>query len=224
MAGFHEAPVTNTLRVDYQFTNSGSPIGGSRMFFTYTPPAPSISQLQNLVNNVNSAWVGNLAALTHPNTSLASVSATDIGTTAGSFASDTTAVAGTRTGGELPVNNCVLINSILGTRYRGGKPKNFFPGGTDADTTNGKQWIGAFTQAYTTSWSAFLLAHNTAVPALNLLHVCVHYYKGFEPDPTPTTWGHTNIPKPLVPPQTEPIVQFRVNSIIGSQRRRLRIG
>jgi len=132
---------------------------------------------------------------------------------------------GTATGGELPISCCVLVNYTIPIRYRGGKPRSYVPGGTDSQTTNGRQWVSTFPALFLTAWKTVINAVvANSVALTGVTHASVQYFKGAEPESNPGTWKPANQPKPLVPPQSYPVIAYAVNPTIGTQRRRLTAG
>jgi hypothetical protein len=117
-----------------------------------------------------------------------------------------------------------VINHKINRSYRGGKPRNYMPAGTDTDTTNGRQWVSGFPAAVLSAWNNLIAAAVAGIPGVNLTNVSAQYFKGSQPNDNTGTWQPNSEPKPLVPPQTWVIVASSVGLTIGSQRRRLRAG
>jgi len=195
------------------------------MYFTYpSGTTPTAGQLGSLAASVAANWNTGFVPLVHPNMSLSQVIADDLGSEAGAQGIANVGYVGARTGGELPINCCAVVNHKINRSYRGGKPRNYIVVGTDTDTTNGRQWVSAFPATVLNAWNNMVAAGVAGIAGVNLTYVSAQYFKGAQPNDNTGTWQPANEPKPLVPPQVWPIVSSSVSLMIGSQRRRLRAG
>lgn len=195
----------------------------SRFDMAYGGADPSPSDLVSYAALVSGAFGTHLAALLTSSDALEYVEAIDLqdpSTTAGVYS---TAVAGTRSGTQVPLSVTACINFTPDRRYRGSKPKIFLPFGTDSDVNNPDTWTSTFKTATDSAWSAFIaeLAGSTVGSMTLGGQVCVSYYSGTEANPNPK--GRLQrIPVPRTTPLVQPITNHGLNLIFGAQRRRLR--
>jgi hypothetical protein len=220
-------PVPNTLKFYYKFqlVASGQSIGGFRTFWHYTAGTVSASNLDALANAVTTSWNTHVAAMVSTSQMLEEVLIEDIGSATGQTGASTTTSTGTRTGGELPVSNCVLINYSIARKYRGGKPRSYMPGGVDTDTTDGRHWTTAFQNAYLAalnSHTSDIVNNSQAISGMAQHNI--GYYQGFVAVEDPITHRYRNVPQYASPPHDDLITLISVNPVIGTQRRRLRPG
>ena len=182
--GDHLADQPQVARIDLSFNVGTAPLGGFRLFWYFSATQPSASVLAEWAAHVAAGWGTYMALLQSTNQSLIGVDVVDLTSTKafqGAWSGNT---PGTRTGGELPVDNCVLINYLLHTRYRGGKPRSYLPLGVAPDTTDGRTWLAAFTTQVHTQWNSFTNWINSDTGGVQPANqACVHFYKG----PTPNT-------------------------------------
>jgi hypothetical protein len=214
---------TGVVRAVMGFAPSTDANVRSRFDMSYGGGPPSTSDLLNWAALVSSAFGTHLAALLTSSDALEYVEGIDLqvpGTPAGVYS---TAVAGTRSGTQVPLSVTACINFTPDRRYRGSKPKIFLPFGTDSDVNNPDTWTSTFKTAVDSGWAAFIaeLAGATVGSIVLGGQVCVSYYSGTEPNPNPR--GRLQrIPTPRTVPLVQPITNHGLNLIFGAQRRRLR--
>jgi hypothetical protein len=221
MNSFHESPVPNTYRLQMFFKNNNVNIGSTRFFWMYSGGALSQANMGQLTSSANSSWTNHFRALTHPNTTLDRLVATDLNSATGFVGTTISGTAGASLGTEIPVSNCVLVNYTIATRYRGGKPRNYFPAGDASFTANGKQWSQSFHDTFLAAINGFFSDMSTPGVPLTFTHASVSYYSGHQPNDNPGTWGPVNEPSPRGAGVPSAITSVSVNLKIGVQRRRL---
>lgn len=213
--------VPSVIRLSFQHSTGGIP-AYVHWFMKYSGTAPAQADITAVANSAKSAWTTNFAGLCHPNLSLTVVQATDLSSASGAQGVSTGSVAGSRTGGPLTANDCCLINLKMARRYRGGKPRQYWPFGTDSDVLDPQHWTSTFTSAVSTGWNAV----NSALAAITwaggnmVLAVNVSYYQGFTVVTSPTTGRARNVPKPRATPLVDNITSASIQSRIATQRRR----
>jgi len=189
----------------------------------YTCGPPSTSDLSDLAASVTAQFAANLKSLLTEAGALYDVEAIDLAnpdTPAGLHA---VAVDGTRAGTQVPNNVTALLNKTVDRRYRGSKPKNFLPFGTDGDIESTNQWSSTFSAAVTAGWAAFTTALLDAEAGSTVLTVekAVSYFSGSEPNPNPNSRLRKQ-PTPRATPLVQTVVSATCSPIFGSQRKRLR--
>lgn len=126
---------------------------------------------------VRNAWAANIAPLVPNTVLLNTVEVTDISTRTGAQGSDTTGSIGTRAGTPLPANVACCVSWKIGTRYRGGHPRTYFPGPTTADCVTQTTWLAAYVTAMNNAAAAIRTAINGAASGGATWAMCaVSYY------------------------------------------------
>jgi hypothetical protein len=154
---------------------------GVRFYLSYSGSAPSGANCTTLAGDIATAWGAHLNSLLSANALFNEVDVLDIATDSGFSGQAAPATAGGRSGTSLPAQVAANIEYGIARRYRGGKPRSYFPFGVDADMANVAQWTTDFVDEETTDIEAFF----TAVEALSvgsmgtLKHVNLSYYKGY---------------------------------------------
>jgi hypothetical protein len=217
--------VPNTLRIDLRHTEEADPGLANRYFMGYTGTAPSDGDLVTYAGSIAAEWNTYLASLAVPEVALVEVVVTDLTSASSARGVWNGSHVGTRSGGVLPINACLLLNFKIGRRYRGGKPRIYAPWGSTTDLLTVETWTTSFLGVCNGGWSNFItntsgvLAGGTSVAGQQN----VSYYAGVEP---PITLPSGRVkqaskvrPGPIAP---DPITSFAANQLIGSQRRRVR--
>jgi hypothetical protein len=197
----------------------------TRLYFQYSGSPPNGAACNGLASSIIGAANTNLKPLSHSSVSLTAVSVQDLNSTSGAFGQSTTGYGGTRTGSATAASNTLLTNYAIGRRYRGGKPRSFWPMGVATDLFTPQQWTAAFSTAALAGLNAFYAAciGATSGGATITAHANVSYYQGF----TNVAYGspprYRQVPT-LRPggPVIDTITGLLVSPIPGSQRRRLR--
>ena len=135
-------PVPGVIRfeVDYQVGDDASAL--TRFYFSYTGGVPSPGDMDAFAGQLGSANGGILPAVLHPDTTAVETRATDLATSIGFTGTDSTPAVGTRSGAPLGADVCALFNFTIGRRYRGGKPRGYWPLGTATDLLTRQTWVG----------------------------------------------------------------------------------
>lgn len=213
--------VANVFRTRVMFTVHGKPDQGLRLFFRWTGSTPTSASLNDMSGTVLLA-IGGFADLWHPDVKLTSVTMEDLTSPTAAVGENTTTVPGTRTGGPLPADACVVVDSTIPRRYRGGRPKTFWPFGTDTDLTGQQKFsstaVGVFGSGIASIFHAFSLitVDGTTLGA----QANISYYKGFTVITSPTTHRARNLPTLRTTPVVDTVTDRTVQSYVGSQRRR----
>lgn len=193
-----------------------------RWFMTYTGTAPTPAELNTLAGAVGGAWNTNLASLAATTVTATECTIEDLSAPTASTGSATFSHAGTRSGGQLPAASCVVINYGISRRYRGGKPRTYWPFGTDTDIQTAQLWTSTFVSACVSGVSAFMFAIVGDVwsGGGTLTQVNCSFYSGFTVVTSPTTGRARNVPKLRTSVTPDVIQTISGLQTIGSQRRR----
>jgi hypothetical protein len=201
----------------------GDPTALSRFFIQYSGTGPTTTQLQTFCDSVSTAWGSNLAGLANANIIQEPINCEELTGSTAPVATGLTTHNGSRVGAPIAAGSAAMIQYVIARRYRGGKPKGFWPFGVAGDLTNSSTWGSTFLTNVASDWNAFIAAVNgagwTGAGALN--HVNVSYYAGFHSVQNPVTLRWRNIPT-LRPggPVIDGVVSYGVEVGVASQRRR----
>lgn len=212
----------NVIRITLGFTESGSVIYGARFFLAYTGGPASQADLNLMTTQAESGFSSNLAAHTPSDVALTSVLALDLAGNTGLEGVWTGSVAGTDANPSPESGTATIVNYHVLTRYRGGHPKAFMPGGSNAQVSEPGRWLGTYTAAYATGFQALVSnVNNHSYTSLSTSGQCaVSWYHGGTANTDPSQWAPKNRPALRPTPVVMPVTSVTVNSLIGSQRRR----
>lgn len=215
-------PVSGVLRVDTLWSDISDVNVQSRLFYSYSGSSPDASDAQALASDVY-GHAADMAELWHEQVSLTGVRVTDLASSSGAVGEHEESTAGTLSGNLLPASACALVNYVVGRRYRGGKPRSYYPWGDASSMTSNNQWTTGFHTLMGTDYAAFLAAVIGLSSGSTTIqnHVNVSYYQGFTAVENPVTHRYRNVSNPRSTPVVDLISTWAVSSKIRSQRRRL---
>lgn len=214
-------PASPCLRVKLDYTNADSYRGGNRFFLSYSGTAPTAAQCVTIANDIATAWNGNIAALVHSDWGLSEVDVQDISSLTGAFGTQAVDYVGTYTGSLLPASAATNVEFDISRRYRGGKPRIFWPPPSSSALLDAGHWSTAFITAVTSGNAAFW----AAVAAISvgtvgtLAHVNLSYYTGFK-NITNSSGRTRAVPQYRDSALLDTITGYAIKDEVGSQRRR----
>lgn len=179
-------PAPLGVRVKLSGTNQTLP-WVNILFLQYSGGPPTGTDLTTLASAVRTAWTTNVAPAMHAQVALTGVDCQDIASTTGASGSWSGSAPGTGSGtAYLPVNVAICVSWKVSLRWRGGHPRNYWPGTVQTNVSAGNQWLPAYLTILQTAAANF----HTALNALTLngnptLHVVYSYYHGNALRPTP---------------------------------------
>lgn len=191
--------------------------------WAYSGGPPSNSDCNTIAAAVGTAWHTNLGPLCTNTSALFLVEVIDLATVNGGVGQAAPNQNGTRAGTPLPIEVCALANHKIARKYRGGKPRSYFPYGVEADmNTDQRTWTGSFIAAFNTDYAAFRTAMNALTGGTTNLTgpVNVSYYKGYSA-PTIVNNRAKNHLAPRATPVVDSIISTALNPLLASQRRRV---
>jgi hypothetical protein len=155
-------------------------------------------------------------------TQLVGTKVTDLSSSTGGLGEHAQSTDGSRPGGQLPGGTCVLVGFVIARRYRGGKPRSYFPWGSETDLNIRQQWFPELTNAVDSGLATYFSSViGTTVGSLTITeHVNISYYEGFTSVQNPVTHRWRNIPTPRAVPLVDNILSFSASLRPSSQRRR----
>jgi hypothetical protein len=216
-------PYPDVLKVHFTFDVGSDATVGTVLHFAYTGGPPSAVDATALAAFIGGAAGTFFPAVMDTETTLTEVGVTDLTSPTSAFGSAPFTAVGTRTGGILPASTCVLVNLPISRRYRGGKPRAYFPWGTATDLLTPQQWVAASVTNFTFALQSFLTAvvgHTEGTTVVGDV-VNISYYEGFTVVTNPITGRARNVAKPrTVAIAPDPVLDFTINTKPGNQRRR----
>jgi hypothetical protein len=215
--------VPNVLVLAFGWTVSEDTTAQVKLHIAWSGSIPTSAALTSIASDMH----GDMATLAEPlmssDTLLESVIVTDMTSDTGASGDFVGPDAGTRSGTPLPAEACLIMNHRIARRYRGGKPRSYFPWGVAGDLADRQTWNAGFLDAVETGWATFL-TNVAARPSYGGVvlgsFVNVGLYKGFTPVTNPLTGRTRDVPKYIGMPNVDTIVLSQPNPKVGSQRRR----
>jgi hypothetical protein len=216
-------PASQTLRTELEWSVGVDIAARSILFWRYSGGPPSASDASTLATEIYAAGTG-FQPLYQEGISLIGCTVTDLSASDGAQATHEATAPGQREGTGLAGATAVLANYTIARRYRGGKPRNYFPWGVGQDLSNQQQWGQGFLTACTNAWTTFTGAVIGATGGSTAItsHANVSYYSGSRVVTSPTTGRARNVPIPRSTPQVDTIVGFSFSATPATQRRRNR--
>lgn len=214
-------PDVPCVRVRLGFTDNGGTEAGNRFYLSYTGSAPTGANCITLATDIATAYQAHIAPMVYAGTALTEVDVLDIATETGSSGTVSVDYAGGDSGSILPNNVAINVEFDIARRYRGGKPRIFWPTASAAQLASGDKWTSGFIAACNTNTAAFF----SAIEALTvgsmgtLQHVNLSYYKGFT-NITNSSGRERAAPKYRDTALHDPVLGYATKAVVGSQRRR----
>jgi hypothetical protein len=218
--------VPNVIRCDLAWAIEGDPLAVTRSYFSYINGPPSNADLTAFAAALQAECATVFTSLMADSVSLTSITLTDLSSASGAIGSNETAIVGTRGTELLPPGACAVAHYPITRRYRGGKPRNYWPFGASQDVATSGLWVPLAVTAFQNAIQAFfrVLLGTTQGTTTITHHVNVSYYSGFTSVQNPITHRWRNVPTLRAAPVVDIITEDSelVGSFIGSQRRRNR--
>jgi hypothetical protein len=214
-------PSTPCVRVRLDYVNSDDSLASSRFFLSYAGAAPSAATLDTLASDVSAAWGTHIAPNVGSVWTLAGVDIVDITTESGAFGTWGGSIAGGAGGTQLPSQVAVNVEFNLQVRYRGGKPRIFFPAPETSDQQDSANWSNTFVTGMGSAVTAFF----AEIEALSLgsigalAHVDISYYQGFK-NVTNSSGRTRAVPQYRDTALVRGISGYAVKKLMSSQKRR----
>jgi hypothetical protein len=214
--------VPGVIRCEVDFLVGSDAAALTRWYMAYSGAPFVPGSCAGFAGNLISEAGTILASMMHSDTSVTEARVTDLSSATGDAGSSSTTTAGTRSGAALPASAAVLLNATVGRRWRGGKPRGYWPLGTATDLLTRQTWESA-------SQAAFLSALETVVTHLSGeanggsvigAPVNVSYYGPPNRTLTGSTGRVRTVSTVRAIPLVDAITGYGVNVHVASQRRR----
>ena len=195
-----------------------------RLHGKYAGPAPDDSACDTYCIGVDGLISADMAAVLDTESAYTGCELVDLTSpTSGVGTHHGPVAAGARAGTPMGANAAVLVNMPISRRYRGGKPRSYWPWGVAEDLSDRQVWTsGAVTTWDTTVADIFVAMTVTPLGTATVTSVCsVSYYQGFTPVFNPIT-GRTRDVSSLRAggPVVDLITGASASAKLSSQRRR----
>lgn len=195
---------------------------GNRFYLSYAGSAPTAANCVTLANDIASAWNTRIPPIIYVNTALTEVDVLDIATDSGNFGTVTVDHPGSMSSATLTSNVATNVEFDLARRYRGGKPRMFWPAPDGTSLLSEDKFTPTFVALVNTVTGEFFSdIEALSVGAVGALqHVNVSYYQGFT-NVTNSSGRTRAAPKYRTPTaKVDQITGYACKSVVGSQRRR----
>lgn len=214
--------VPQVIRLDFEWIRGADGFAKDRFFVQYAGTAPTAAQLDTFCASIVALCTTNMTGLYDVETSLQTITATDLTSPTGAVGTATSGIVGTRAGGVLIASAAFLTSLEISRRYRGGHPRIYWPWGTQGDLTDEQDWTTALMDQVTTDFGAIIagikLLTWTGATIANIVNVS--FYEGFHTFTGPT--GRVrNIPTVRVAPIVDIVTGFIARKGVASIRKRL---
>ena len=193
------------------------------MHFGYTGTPPSDAVCTSIASDIYTAAVSGLIPLLNTNNNLTGVSVQDLSSSTSGFGEHLAATDGSRAGEPLPAAVATLYSSAIARRYRGGKPRTYWPFGSASDVLNPSAWESAFVSAAQSGLDGYVAAIASLSVSGTILgaRVSISYYESFTSVYNPITGRTKNPPKVrTVAIAPDLILSSAVKGSPATQRRR----
>jgi hypothetical protein len=213
----------NILKVQYKFT-VGEDLGAlCRRYLHYSGAAPSPSTCAAIAAAIYASWVTQFQALLNAANAITEVLVTDLSTPTAGFGTHSAITNGGEVSLPVPSGAALLENLGIPRRYRGGKPRIYWPLFSASDLQDATTWKAA-------SLTAAQLAEQLHVNDMFAIAIAgttidglrsISYYNGFTPVLNPITGRTRDVPKVRAAAIAPDVVgTFSFNRKVASQRRR----
>lgn len=214
-------PDVPCVRARLIYTQTDAFEGGSRFYLSYAGSAPTGANCTTLADDIEAAWVANLAPLMTENWELTSVDVLDIATDSGLSGQWNGTEAGSGGTNQIPASCAQNVEFNIARRYRGGKPRMFLPPAGQPALLDAGHWDSAQVTAVNTGVAAFFAALEAlSIGAMGALqHINLSYYQGFT-NITNSSGRERAVPKYRATAQSDRVTGYSAKAEVGSQRRR----
>lgn len=199
---------------------------GVRLYAAYTGVTPASGVMLSLAEAVGSAWNTNCCPHQSEDITTTEIDGVDLSSELGAGATADVDYVGGTTDPAVENQIAAVVKFEISRRYRGGKPKMYFPGAPTSAVEDDSHFTTAYVNALGTAFTSFDAAIGEIAESGTLLSgiVNVSYYKGFTAVENPITGRYRNVPTYRGAGfPTDFINSFTADTLMGSQRRR-RIG
>jgi hypothetical protein len=214
----------HALRADHSFNAGADTNVLVRLHLGYTGDPPSSADALTLATGILGAYAAALRPLCSPNNELKSVTVTDLSTNTPGEATYPSATPGTRAlHPNVPAGSALLLNHKIARKYRGGKPRSYWPFFDANDLVGAGEWSSAAVEAAQIAFNSWVTALTGLTAGTTVISgLCnVSYFSGYSAatiEPSGRAKNHTKLR--VGGPVVDAVTSVVVSSRVGSQRRR----
>lgn len=214
-------PASPCLRVRLIWNEGVPGEGGVRFYLSYAGSAPTGANCISIATDIAAAVSSDLLGVTPNDITYNEVDVLDIATDSGLSGQWNGTDEGTRGAAGLPYQVATNVEYGIARRYRGGKPRGYWPFGVMGDLATDATWSSGFVTAVNTAVGNFF----TAVEAISvgavgaLHHVNLSYYKSFMNVPN-SSGRERAVPQYRPTALLDTITGYSTKVVLGSQKRR----
>jgi len=215
-------PAPNILKIGLRWLDTAGNVAQNRQYWIYSGVAPTPAVCSQIAQDCYGFAVTNLIPLASSDWSLEEVTVTDLSSSTAGAGSYSAATPGTRIGAPLPADAAFMTNEKIARRYRGGKPRTYWPFGTGPDVGNPGFWNTVSLGQLNSGVGAYNAAVQAETSSGTILgqEYSVSFYEGFTAVTNPITGRTRDVPKVRSAAVLDPIIARAGNPRIASQRRR----
>ena len=215
--------VANVVKVRHHFDIGADNNAVCILHFGYSGPAPDNTACTALAAEFGIVATSDFPGMMSDGVTLTGIDVLDLSSGSPGFGVDPLSVVGTRSGPILPAGAAMLVSYSIGRRYRGGRPRTYWPFFTESDLLNANTWLSASVSSMESTLAGLLSSWETIFSGSTVITglVNVSYYSGFTSVVNPITGRTRDVPKvrtSAIP--ADPILGLHVNPHVASQRRR----
>jgi len=213
--------VPNALSCVYVWSAAGNVNMQTKLFYRYSGGAPDSTACTSLAASLYGAMAfedGEWGT----DVNLTNCIVTDLSSVSGGQGEESSSSPGGKTPGALSMATCFLVNYHIARRYRGGKPRSYWPWLVDSDLLTRREWIPASVATAEGSLSTYFAAAigTTSGGTTITEHINISYFDGFSVVTNPITGRARNVPTRRGTPIVDAITGFTGSTRPASQRRR----
>jgi hypothetical protein len=214
----------NVLKAEFLFHVGGDLDVSTRLYFKYSGTAPTDAVCTTIAGAMHAAWDNAWLGHLSNESSIEGVQITDLTSPVSGFGEELSHVLGTASGPPVAGGTALLQNFNIARRYRGGKPRAYWPILIAADLLTPQEWdpsvLATATSEWATSFNGVIIGSSYSGTTI-VEQVNVSYYEGFTLVTNPITGRGRNVNKPrTVAIAPDAITGFVLNGKPASQRRR----
>ena len=135
--------------------NNGAYGWANILHFSYTGGPPSTTDAFNIASAIFNAFTVFFNPLMVAESTITSVTLTDLSSATSAEATFSGSVVGTLAGVMIGGNSALLLSFSIDVRYRGGHPRIYLALGSDLSLADAGHWTTDFVNLATTAWSNF---------------------------------------------------------------------
>lgn len=200
---------------------------GVRFYLGYAAGPPTAADCVTLAGDIVAAWQTHIAPVTTNEWNVSEVDVLDLSSLSGHSGQAGPSTSGTVGTDSVVSSVCMNVEFDIARRYRGGKPRVYWPGPPSAGLSDNSHWNSGTITSYNTATSAFFaeLEALTITSFGTLTHVSIPFYKGYNKILISDggKWrgpGFKYPPEPNPSPVFDVVEGYSAKAVVGSQKRR----